>query len=183
MVRELESYLKLVRRVRKRNANVSWADTHSRWYSLIAELKAREDEIAKTGVAHHAPTRLAGNLAIEISETLESDRILDLVAATWMLQLFHPERFNGRNDDTFWFALGTIVRRDAKVGRAWHYREGRRTLTSYRELAKSTRLTLARHLTHGFGLASITIAQLEHKRLTAKADAETKFKAAVASIA
>jgi hypothetical protein len=35
----------------------------------------------------------------------------------------------------------------------------------------------------GFGLAAITIAQLEHKRLTAKADAENKFKAAVASIA
>ena len=179
-VAELKPYLKLVKGVRARNQALDWHAVRSRWEVIVDHCRGVEERASKGKGVYVVPERRAANLILEIAESVDTDRLIDLVAALWMIQLFRPERFKSQN--AFWYALGHVLRREAGAGRCFHNRPGQRTKATYRELDSRTRLTLAKLISTGLGLVAVHIAQLEEKRLTGLAEQEAKFKAAVASI-
>jgi hypothetical protein len=179
-VGELQPFLKLVKGVRARNKAINWHAVRSRWEVITEHCRQVEEQASKGGGVYVVYEKRAAHLILEIAESVDADRLIDLVAALWMMQLFRPERF--KSQDAFWYALGHVLRREAGAGRCFHNRPGQRTKATYRELCQRTRLTMAKMISTGLGEVAVHIAQLEEKRLTARADQEAKFKAAVSSI-
>jgi hypothetical protein len=176
-VAELAPYLKLVRNVRKRNPGIDWTALHSRWRTVVDYCRS---EANRSGV-YIAYERKAAQLVVQIADAVDTDRLIDLTAAVYMLQEFQPSRF--RTDDCFDFALGHVLRREAGAGRRFKSQIDGTTKAHYREMGRRTRRRLGELIRQGLGLVGLHIAQLERKRLTARSDQEAAFKATVAAIA
>jgi hypothetical protein len=176
-VAELTPYLNLVREVRKRNLGIDWTVLHSRWQIVVDYCRT---EATRSGV-YIAHERKAAQLIVQIADGVDTDRLIDLTAAVYMLQEFQPSRF--RTDDCFDFALGHVLRREAGANRRFTNKFDGTMKAHYREMGRSTRRRLGELIRKGLGLVGLHIAQLERKRLTARADQEAKFKQTVAAIA
>jgi hypothetical protein len=176
-VAELNPYLKLVREVRKRNTNINWTTLHSRWRTVVDHCR----EEANPKGTHIATYRKAAQMVVDIAEAVEPDRLIDLTAAVYLLQEFHPSRF--KDDACFDFALGHVLRREAGAGRRFKSQFNGTTKAYYREMGRRERRLLGEMIRAALGVIGVHIAQLEHRRLTAKYEQEAGFKAAVSAIA
>lgn len=176
-VAELAPYLKLVRNVRKRNPGIDWTALHFRWSTVVDYCRS---EANRSGV-YIAYERKTAQIIVQIADAVEPDRLIDLTAAMYMLQEFHPSRF--RTDDVFDFALGHVLRREAGAGRRFKSRMDGTTKMHYREMGRRARRRLGELIRKGLGVIGVHIARLELQRLTANADQEGRFKQTIAAIA
>jgi hypothetical protein len=168
----------LLQRVPQTRTRLGYWGARRRAYALPQAGPRGSQAQPRVYIAHE---RKAAQLIVQIADGVDTDRLIDLTAAVYMLQEFQPSRF--RTDDCFDFALGHVLRREAGANRRFTNKFDGTMKAHYREMGRSTRRRLGELIRKGLGLVGLHIAQLERKRLTARADQEAKFKQTVAAIA
>jgi hypothetical protein len=136
--RELHKPLAAVARLRKRNPQADWHLMAENWHQLVR----RCQDIANSRTADLKYRRQAANVVVQIAENLEAARVVDVIAACFILE--GQDEHNGHRrfvtDLAFRCCTLHALRRASKATRVCHV-GGRdaRSHMSYRVYHKRTR--------------------------------------------
>ena len=136
--RELHRPLRAVARLRKRNAHADWHLMEENWHALVRQCS----DIANSRDADLRYRRQAANIIVQIAESLEAARVVDTIAACFIIEGQDVHNGHRRFVTDLAFRCCTLhaLRRASKATRVCHVGgKDCRSHMSYRVYHKRTR--------------------------------------------
>jgi hypothetical protein len=170
-------YQRVKARMKKNADNPTWAILESRWEALVGIAKG---ELARyqAGAAMSTHEVEAWANIEQVGVAVTSTDVIETVLALYLLQEEHPHRF--KSDEAF---SGQLVRRfrtlaPSNSGEHYDHKSGKNRKV-YRDAKPRTIAILAGLLQETFGAAGLTVARLEQRERTGKAEDQQSFHAAL----
>lgn len=172
-VTELAPMVEAVQEVRRLNPQASFKPVFDEWSHVVlsakAELRAAEAAVVSGKLpqkfADESHALKAAKLVLKVAQTIEPDRLLDLIAGMHLLRKANPGRFLATPSDedaTFKMGLIFVVRREGRI--ETYMSKASSSSIFYADIHRDVRRRLYDQLHRAFGAAGERLAMVEVKR-------------------
>jgi hypothetical protein len=180
--RELHHPLRAVARLRRRNPNADWHLMEENWHALVRQCR----DISNSREADLRYRRQAANIIVQIADTLEAARVVDVIAACFILEGQDVHNGHRRFVTDLAFRCCTLhaLRRASKATRVCHVGgKDCRSHMSYRVYHKRTRDIACDLIFESMAVVGGFIARAEVKHQEAQAAHRSALMETLASLA
>lgn len=179
---ELKPYLRMIAERRAKHPNrPAWKSMENRWKGLVDIADGVIAE-ANQGKPMYRFNRMAAIEIKKLDNTVETQKIVDVVLAMYLLQELDPRRF--RSDEAFWAQLVRRTRGLTKLNMgAWTNSKTGKTKTAAKELPPKAAQAVAFYLREALGVAGVWLADLEKKEEERKRQEVLSFYAELEELA
>lgn len=179
--RELHHPLRAVARLRRRNPNADWHLMEENWHALVRQCR----DISNSREADLRYRRQAANIIVQIADSLEAARVVDVIAACFILegQDVHNGHRRFVTDLAFRCCTLHVLRRASKATRVCHVGgKDCRSHMSYRVYHKRTRDIACDLIFESMAVVGGFIARAEVKHQEAQAAHKSALMETLASL-